>query len=71
VSIFHMQKLDWIKEATRDRRNQWHNLKYYTWVEQQGKTVEELNAQKDLAYWLEQQDRVAEVDEKIRAFRGS
>ncbi|NIO67988.1 MAG: pyridoxal-5'-phosphate-dependent protein subunit beta, partial [Anaerolineae bacterium] len=71
VSIFHMQKLDWIKEATRDRRNQWHNLKYYTWVEQQGKTVEELNAQKDPAYWLEQQARVAEVDEKIRAFRES
>ncbi len=71
VSIFHMQKLDWIKEATRDRRNQWHNLKYYTWVEQQEKTVEELNAQRDPAYWLEQQAKVDEVDEKLRAFRGS
>jgi len=71
VSIFHMQKLDWIKEATRDRRNQWHNLKYYTWVEQQGKTIEELNAQKNPAYWLEQQARVAEVDEKLRTFRES
>jgi cysteine synthase A len=69
VSVFHAQKLDWIKEATRDRRNQWHNLKYYTWVEQQGKTIEELNAQKDPAYWLKQQARVAEVDEKLRAFR--
>jgi cysteine synthase len=69
VSIFHMQKLDWIKEATRDRRNQWHNLKYYTWVEQQGKTIEELNAQKAPAYWLEQQARVAEVDENLRAYR--
>jgi cysteine synthase A len=71
VSIFHKQKLDWIKEATRDRRNQWHNLKYYTWVEQQGKTIEELNAQKAPAYWLEQQARVAEVDEKLWAFRES
>jgi len=71
VGIFHMQKLDWIKEATRDRRNQWHNLKYYTWVEQQGKTIEELNAQKNPAYWLEQQARVAEVDEKLRTFRES
>ena len=52
-------------------RNQWHNLKYYTWVEQQGKTIEELNAQRDPTYWLEQQARVAEVDEKLRAFRES
>jgi len=69
VSIFHRQKLDWIKEATHDLRQQWHNLKYFTWVEQQGKTVEELNAQKDPAYWLAQQARVAEVDEKLRAYR--
>jgi hypothetical protein len=33
--IFHGQKTDWIKEGTADMRRQWHNLKYYTWVEQQ------------------------------------
>ena len=38
---------DWIKDGTPDMRRQWHNLKYYTWVEQQGKTVEELDAQMD------------------------
>jgi len=70
VSIFHMQKLDWIKEGTRDTRNQWHNLKYYTWVEQQGKAIEELDAQKDLEYWLKQQERVVEVDKLILAARG-
>jgi hypothetical protein len=36
VSIFHKQKLDWIKESTRDLCNQWHNLKYYTWGEEWG-----------------------------------
>jgi cysteine synthase len=35
----------------RDRRRL-HNLKYFTWVEQQGKTVEELDAQwSDDDYW--------------------
>ena len=37
VSIFHTQKTDWILEGTREARARWHNLKYYTWVEQQGK----------------------------------
>lgn len=70
VSIFHMQKLDWIKEGTRDTHNQWHNLKYYTWVEQQGKSIEELNTQRDQDYWLKQQERVKEVDKLILAARG-
>jgi cysteine synthase A len=70
VSVFHGQKLDWIEEGTRRTRNQWHNLKYYTWVEQQGKTVEELNAQRDQAYWKAQQERVTEIDQRIHQARG-
>jgi cysteine synthase A len=70
VSVFHGQKLDWIEEGTRRTRNQWHNLKYYTWVEQQGKTIEELNAQRDQGYWEAQQARVSEIDEHIRQARG-
>ncbi len=70
VSIFHRQKLDWIKEGTRDTRNQWHNLKYYTWVEQQGKSLEELDAQREPDYWLQHQERVAEVDRMILEARG-
>jgi cysteine synthase A len=69
ASIFHAQKTDWIKEATLDVRRQWHNLKYYTWVEQQGKTVEELDAQKDPQWWVKHQEMVAEIDEKILAAR--
>ncbi len=52
-----------------NNRNRWHNLKYYTWVEQQGKTVEELDAQRDPEWWLEHQQRIADLDEKIRAAR--
>jgi len=70
VSIFHRQGLDWIQEGTREARARWHNLKYYTWVEQQGKTVEELQAQLDPAFWEAQQARVAEVDRLIGEARG-
>jgi len=69
VSIFHKQKLDWIMEGTRDARARWHNLKYYTWVEQQGKTLEELNAQRSQDFWRAEQERVAEIDAKLSAVR--
>jgi len=69
VSIFHKQKLDWIMEGTREARARWHNLKYYTWVEQQGKTVQELNAQRHPEFWLAEQTRLAEIDAKLRSVR--
>ena len=71
VSVFHSQKLDWIDEGTERTRNQWHNLKYYTWVEQQGKTVEELDAQRDQAYWLAEQAKVQDIDAEILEYRRS
>ncbi len=69
VSIFHKQKLDWIAEGTRRDRNRWHNLKYFTWAEQQGKTIEELNAQRDSEYWEAKQTEVAEIDRLIEERR--
>jgi hypothetical protein len=69
-AIFHSQKTDWIKDGTPDARRQWHNLKYYTWVEQQGKTVEELNAQLDPQWWLDHQHLVAEIDARLLEARG-
>ena len=43
----HIQSLktDNLLELTYTERKRIHNLKYYTWVEQQGRTVEELNDQ--------------------------
>ena len=70
VSIYHKQKLDWIADGTRHSRNQWHNLKYFTWVEQQGKTIEELNAQRRPEYWEQQQAQITEIDKLIKAYRG-
>ena len=67
--IFHGAALDWIQEGTVGNRNRWHNLKYYTWVEQQGKTVEELDAQRDPEWWLAHQEKARNLDEGIRRQR--
>jgi len=69
-SIFHGAKLDWIREGTQLAKQSWFNLKYYTWVEQQGKTVEELDAQRDPAFWLAEQAKVAETDKLLKEARG-
>ncbi|MBN1283631.1 MAG: pyridoxal-phosphate dependent enzyme [Proteobacteria bacterium] len=69
-SIFHGQGQDHILDGTAHSHDCWANLKYYTWVEQQGKTVEELRAQRSQEYWIEQQSRVAESDRLIKAQRG-
>ncbi len=69
-SIFHGQKLDGITEGTRENRERWHNLKYFTWVEQQGKTVEELDAQRSDAWWNEEAARAEDVDRRLREARG-
>ncbi len=46
-----------------------HNLKYFTWVEQQGKTYEEIQAQwYQPDYWTSVQKQVPEIDELIVAF---
>jgi cysteine synthase A len=68
--IFHGQKLDWIFEGTRENRERWHNLKYFTWVEQQGKTVEELDAQRSDGWWSDQADVALDADRRLREARG-
>ena len=65
LSIFRGQKGDWILEGTPEVRRRWHNQKYFTWVEQQGKTVDELRAQEDPAYWIDHQERAAGIDRRI------
>ena len=46
------EAIDHVLELSYWDRKRLHNLKYFTWVEQQGKTVEELDAQwTDDDYW--------------------
>jgi len=56
-------------ELTYESRRRIHNLKYYTWVEQQGRDLAELDAQwYDPDYWTGVQAQVAEIDALIEAF---
>jgi cysteine synthase len=65
LDIFRGQKRDYVLEGTRQVRRRWHNQKYFTWVEQQGKTVAELRALEDPDFWRAQQERAAEIDRRI------
>ncbi|MCX6132847.1 MAG: pyridoxal-phosphate dependent enzyme [Ignavibacteriales bacterium] len=63
------QSIDYFKELTYYDRKAIHNLKYYTWVEQQGKTYEEINAQWDPQYWRSLfEDEVGYFDTLIGEF---
>ncbi len=54
TSVIKKQSVDYLRELNYYDKKQIHNLKYFTWVEQQGKSVEELNAQwYDENYWNE------------------
>ena len=68
--IFHGQKLDWIAEGTRENRERWHNLKYFTWVEQQGKEVSELDAQRSDAWWETEAALAEDADRRLQEARG-
>jgi cysteine synthase len=70
-SLFHGLRTDWTFRGTPDMRARWHNLKYYTWIEQQNKTVEELNAQRDQSWWEDHQQHVQEIDDKLLEYRAS
>jgi hypothetical protein len=67
--IFYGARTDWIMPGTREAHERWHNLKYYTWVEQQGKTVEELDAQRDPQWWMRHQAMVEEIDARLMELR--
>jgi cysteine synthase len=67
----------WLKGATTDNmedltyvgKKRIHNLKYFTWVEQQGKTYEEIQDmwyRRD--YWTEIQAQIPEIDARIEEF---
>ena len=73
AAAFHRYLLgtttDYTQELTYQDRKRIHNLKYYTWVEQQGRTFEEIQAQwYDEAYWTSLRGRTAEIDRLIEDF---
>ena len=63
------QATDYMQELGYKDRKRIHNLKYYTWVEQQGRTYEEIMAQwYDPDYWTEIQSQGREIDALIEEF---
>jgi cysteine synthase len=66
--LYH-QGIDNFQELNYRDRKRVHNLKYYTWVEQQGKTYEEIQEQWDPEYWRSLlEDEVAYFDQLITEF---
>jgi len=62
---------DNLVELRHTDRRRIHNLKYFTWVEQQGKSVTELQAQwRGRDYWTGVQTQIAEIDALINEFNG-
>ena len=58
-----------MQELTYTDRKRIHNLKYFTWVEQQGKSYEEIQAQwYDHDYWTSIHGHVDEIDALIDSF---
>jgi len=63
------QSIDFFKELSYYDRKAIHNLKYYTWVEQQGKTYEEIMEQWEPEYWRDMfENEVGYFDQLITEF---
>jgi cysteine synthase len=60
---------DYVQELTYPDKKRIHNLKYYTWVEQQGRTYQEIQRQWfDDEYWTSIPKHAERLDELIREF---
>jgi len=56
-------------ELDNNERKRIHNLKYFTWIEQQKKDLRELNAQwSDPGYWTGIQELTPRIDTMIKEF---
>ncbi len=69
AQYLHGQSTDNMIELRYVDRRRVHNLKYFTWVEQQGKTYEEILDQwYQPNYWTDVQKQVEEIDALIEEF---
>lgn len=61
--------IDNMLELSYYDRRRMHNLKYFTWIEQQGKEIQELNDQwYDEDYWSQRLTNYKKLDDKINEF---
>ena len=71
ISLFRGGDDKWILEGTDEVRLRWHNQKYFTWVEQQGHSVDELNALRRQAFWRQQSEMTHEFDQQALTQRSA
>jgi len=65
----HGQSTDNLLELRYTDQRRIHNLKYFTWVEQQGKTYPEIQAMwQEADYWTDVQKQTPQIDELITEF---
>jgi hypothetical protein len=62
---------DFVRELTYADRKRLHNFKYFTWVEQQQRSIEELDRLWDPDFWTRTFEQVTEWDRLIEAFNRS
>jgi hypothetical protein len=60
------QGVDNVLELTAQERERIFNLGYFTWVEQQGVSIEDFTVRRDQAFWRGLRDQVPVWDEAIR-----
>lgn len=60
--------IDYMRELTYYERKRLHNLKYFTWVEQQGKTSDELRELWNEEFWNKMYSQVDKWDKDIEKF---
>ncbi len=63
------ESTDHLLELDQRQRRRVHNLKYFTWVEQQGRTYQEILSQREQPdYWTGVQGQVEAIDDQIEEF---
>ncbi len=70
ISLFNERDDSWVLDGSEEVQLRWHNQKYFTWVEQQGKSVEDLNALWSPDFWAEQAELTHDFDRQTLAARG-
>nr|MEE4267431.1 pyridoxal-5-phosphate-dependent protein subunit beta [Candidatus Krumholzibacteria bacterium] len=59
---------DYVRELSYHDRKTLHNFKYFTWVEQQGRSVDELRQLWDRDFWTETFNVTEHWDRRIEEF---
>ncbi|HNR00421.1 MAG TPA: hypothetical protein PKN52_10485, partial [Trueperaceae bacterium] len=70
LDLLQNLSVDHVLDMGHIERRRVHQLKYYTWIEQMGKSLDELNEQWDnyRQYWGKLHDQVDTIDQMIKDF---